>query len=61
MTRLVGEHFTMKGRPKRGFASNEEARAFREQMKQKDKRVYRCSICNRYHLGTPSQGARSDG
>jgi hypothetical protein len=60
VTRLVAEHFGPRGVPKRAFASQAEAGEFRRSREGlRQKRVYRCGVCNLWHLGKPSTNART--
>lgn len=52
VNRLVAEHFGPKGKPKRRFASIEEAARFRAATTgMKRKRIYQCTVCDSWHLG----------
>lgn len=53
MNFLVREHFGPTGRPKRKFASAEEAWDFRRNRNgMKRKTAYRCTVCDGWHLGS---------
>jgi hypothetical protein len=45
--RLVGSHFNRDGKPKRGYAKEEDAKAEAARL---GMTYYRCDFCNRFHL-----------
>lgn len=58
MKRLVGEHFTRDGKPKRTFATREEAEAYAIRYGYRHL-IYPCSFCQGWHFAT--RGRRNDG
>lgn len=56
MNRLVREHFGPRGKPKRRFATAEEAWDFRRKRNGlKKKHAYRCTVCGGWHLGSTAK------
>jgi hypothetical protein len=51
-SRLVGEHFTREGKPKRRFTTREEAEAHAERYGYQHLMIYQCSICRDFHFAT---------
>jgi hypothetical protein len=49
--RLVGSHFNKDGKPKRGYAKEEVARAEAARL---GMTYYRCDFCDRFHLTSKS-------
>jgi hypothetical protein len=47
--RIVPSHFNKDGKPKRGYAREELARAEATRL---GKTYYRCDFCNRFHLAS---------
>jgi hypothetical protein len=49
--RIVGEHFTADGKPKRRFDSHAEAMHYAERYGY-NVTAYRCTLCDGWHLAT---------
>ena len=47
--RIVPDHFNSDGRPKRGYPSEQVARAEAQRF---GKTYYRCEFCSKYHLAS---------
>jgi hypothetical protein len=45
--RIVGSHFNKQGKPKRGYAKEEVAKAEAARFRMT---YYRCDVCDRFHL-----------
>jgi hypothetical protein len=45
--RIVGSHFNRQGKPKRGYAKEEVAKAEAARF---GMTYYRCDVCDRFHL-----------
>lgn len=50
--RLVSEHFRSDGKPKRRFATREEAERLAERYRHENLNVYPCGFCRGFHFGT---------
>ena len=50
--RIVGEHFNRDGKPKRGY---EHERVAKQEAARFGKTYYRCEVCNKFHLASPSR------
>jgi hypothetical protein len=53
--RILGSHFNADGKPKRGYASEAEARGEADRF---GLSYYRCDVCNKFHLAS-QRGGRS--
>lgn len=47
--RILGSHFNPQGKPKRGYASEAEARQEADRF---GLSYYRCDVCNKFHLAS---------
>lgn len=54
-------HYNKRGVAKRGFRSRDEAEAFIEAKGLKGYGVYRCKVCEMWHVGRASPGPSKEG
>lgn len=54
--RILGEHFTAAGKPKRKFPSKKAAEKFMIE-RAMDAEAYHCSFCLKWHLASGSRDA----